>query len=282
MSPALGETSSTDDAAVRRVVDVLLPERLQRLRRVSGLPVVFGGSTRRINAEYRLQITRLIGTLGDGLRGLSVPRGRGLGGAVLRDNVPAVVDDYAGSSTITHEYDWIVVGQERLVAVLAVPVIVHGAVRGVLYGAVRDAQPIGDRAKHSATVVAAQLQRDVEGLLRAQPESMQSSTTRLAALADLADLIDTVCEAALRERLTRILQDLGGRTNTPPTGGTGLAPRELDILRLVARGASNLEIAAELGLSWQTVKGYMRSAMRKLNVHNRTAAVHASRELGVL
>jgi DNA-binding CsgD family transcriptional regulator len=61
-----------------------------------------------------------------------------------------------------------------------------------------------------------------------------------------------------------------------------LAPRELDALRLVAVGASNVEIAAQLGLSPETVKAYLRTAMRKLDVHNRTAAVHAARLAGIL
>ncbi|HJQ47041.1 MAG TPA: helix-turn-helix transcriptional regulator [Amycolatopsis sp.] len=61
-----------------------------------------------------------------------------------------------------------------------------------------------------------------------------------------------------------------------------LASREIDALRRVAVGASNVEIAARLGLSPETVKAYLRTAMRKLDVHNRTAAAHAAREAGAL
>jgi DNA-binding CsgD family transcriptional regulator len=70
-------------------------------------------------------------------------------------------------------------------------------------------------------------------------------------------------------------QEAGGSTGVPAPGV--LAPRERDVLRIAAVGASNVEIAAELGLSPQTVKAYMRAAMRKLGVHNRTAALHAAR-----
>jgi hypothetical protein len=50
----------------------------------------------------------------------------------------------------------------------------------------------------------------------------------------------------------------------------------------VARGGSNLDIAGELGLRPDTVKAYLRSGMRKLDVHNRTAAVHVARARGLL
>jgi LuxR family transcriptional regulator, regulator of acetate metabolism len=267
--------------AVQDVIERLLPERLHRLRRVTGLPVVFGGPTRQDTAQHELVITRLIGTLGDGLRNLAVPAGRGLGGVVLRDGVLRHIDDYAANATITHDYDRIVVEQERMRSLLAVPVIVDGVVRGVLYGAVRDTLPIGGRCMRSATLVAAQLQRDVEVLLQPPPESELLPPT-MAALADLADLIRTTSDAALRERLIRIHRDLDPGAASQPIRGTVLAPRELEILRLVAVGASNLEVAAQLGLSPQTVKAYLRSAMGKLNVHNRTAAVHATRQAGVL
>ena len=89
-------------------------------------------------------------------------------------------------------------------------------------------------------------------------------------------------KAALREKLRRIHRELSGEPSAPRTVPVSLAPRELDALRLVAIGASNLEIAEQLGLSPQTVKSYMRSAMRKLEAHSRTAAVHAARTSGVI
>jgi LuxR family transcriptional regulator, regulator of acetate metabolism len=271
-----------DGLAVRAMIGQLLPERLQRLQRVSGVPVVFGGSTEQVATESRLVITRLAGTLGVSLRGLAVPPGRGLGGTVLRHGAPRLVDDYATDATITHDYDRIVVEEERLTSVFAVPVTVHGAVHGVLYGAVREGLLTGDRALRSASIVAAHLQRDIEGLLRPEPQPEPSLTTASAALVELADVIHSISDPALRERLNRILKVLRGEEEDGMPTAIVLSPRELDVLRLVAVGESNLEIAAQLGLSPETVRAYLRAAMRKLGVRNRTAAVHAVRCAGIL
>jgi DNA-binding NarL/FixJ family response regulator len=48
-----------------------------------------------------------------------------------------------------------------------------------------------------------------------------------------------------------------------------LTPREVDIVRRVARGASNKDIAWELTMGEQTVKNHLRRIFRKLNVANR-------------
>jgi two-component system nitrate/nitrite response regulator NarL len=61
-----------------------------------------------------------------------------------------------------------------------------------------------------------------------------------------------------------------GSLRTPSTGGsTALTPRELDIVRRVAKGASNKDIAWELKMGEQTVKNHLRRVFRKLNVANR-------------
>jgi DNA-binding CsgD family transcriptional regulator len=269
-----------DSAAVSAAIDKLLPERLRKVQRLSGMPVVFGGIAGRTPRGSQLVLGRLVGTFGDSLHGLVVQSGYGLGGAVLRHGQPRRVDDYASTTTITHHYDRMVVEEERITSIVAVPVLMGGAVHGVLYGAVRDERPIGDRAVRDTIVVARQLQRDLEALLH--PPSEQAPRSSAAALLDLAQIISETPEAALRTRLLRIHRDLGGRSAAPSTEGCALTPREVEALRLVAVGASNVEIAADLGLSPETVKAYLRAAMRKLGVRNRTAAVHAARLAGVL
>lgn len=61
-----------------------------------------------------------------------------------------------------------------------------------------------------------------------------------------------------------------------------LSEREIDVLRLLANGLSNREIAERLFLAEGTVKNYVSSAMQKLSVRDRTQAALRARELGLL
>jgi len=61
-----------------------------------------------------------------------------------------------------------------------------------------------------------------------------------------------------------------------------LSERESDVLRLLANGLSNREIAGQLFLAEGTVKNYVSSAMQKLNVRDRTQAALRAKELGLL
>jgi DNA-binding CsgD family transcriptional regulator len=69
---------------------------------------------------------------------------------------------------------------------------------------------------------------------------------------------------------------------TVPREGAALTPRELDVLRLVARGLGNKEIAAELDLSAHTVKYHLASVLAKLGVRSRTEAVSRGIRTGLL
>jgi DNA-binding NarL/FixJ family response regulator len=69
----------------------------------------------------------------------------------------------------------------------------------------------------------------------------------------------------------------------PPTSSAGrLTSRELEILRMVAGGASNGVIARELWVTEQTVKFHLSNVYRKLGVSNRTQASHYAHVHGLL
>jgi LuxR family maltose regulon positive regulatory protein len=61
-----------------------------------------------------------------------------------------------------------------------------------------------------------------------------------------------------------------------------LSPRELEVLRLIAQGLSNQEIAERLFLALDTVKGHNRRIFDKLQVQRRTEAIARASELGLL
>lgn len=61
-----------------------------------------------------------------------------------------------------------------------------------------------------------------------------------------------------------------------------LSNRELDVLKLIATGHSNQEIASQLFISLNTVRTHTKNINNKLNVHSRTRAVARARELGYL
>jgi DNA-binding NarL/FixJ family response regulator len=62
----------------------------------------------------------------------------------------------------------------------------------------------------------------------------------------------------------------------------GLSEREIEVLHLVATGATNREIAGSLHLSPHTVKEYTSAIYRKLEVRNRAEAVKSAQVLGLL
>jgi LuxR family transcriptional regulator, regulator of acetate metabolism len=87
------------------MIEELFPERMEWLRRVTGVPVVLGGTTRQGPGGMRLVLDRVIGTFGDSLIGLTIAPGKGLGGRVLCRRIPLRVHDYATAMAITHDFD---------------------------------------------------------------------------------------------------------------------------------------------------------------------------------
>lgn len=76
-----------------------------------------------------------------------------------------------------------------------------------------------------------------------------------------------------------------GRSPGPPTGGDGadrLTDREMEVLRLVAKGLTNKAIAGQLRLSSRTVQVHLYRVFAKLGVASRTEAVVAAMERGWL
>ena len=83
----------------------------------------------------------------------------------------------------------------------------------------------------------------------------------------------------------RFLSERGGVDTASETGpgALGLTPRQIEVLRLLARGLPNKVIARELGLAEATVKVHLLAIFRVLQVRNRTeAVVAAQKRLGLI
>ncbi|MEU4170921.1 helix-turn-helix transcriptional regulator [Streptomyces sp. NPDC026665] len=268
---------------------------LVRLRRATGLPVAFGGL---VDSGGRLvRISELSGTATPALSSLAVSSGNGLGGKAVALARPCAVSDYPASRQISHEYDT-AVATEGLCSVLAVPVVVRRRVRGVLYGALRTAQPLGDRTLGAAVAAARDVEQalvvrdaahDLLGVVR-EPGPVPGATGDAAweevreAHGTLRALAPRIADPKLRAELLSVCGRLADAA--APSAGVAhdvvLAPREVDVLACVAAGATNAAAAERLGLRPETVKGYLRSAMRRLGAHTRLEAVVAARRAGVL
>ncbi len=81
----------------------------------------------------------------------------------------------------------------------------------------------------------------------------------------------------------RLIEEFAKRVDPAerPAGLELLTARELEVLRLVAKGRSNAEIAAELVISEHTTKTHVASVLQKLDLRNRVQAVVFAYESGV-
>ncbi|HSF82279.1 MAG: response regulator transcription factor [Anaerolineales bacterium] len=96
---------------------------------------------------------------------------------------------------------------------------------------------------------------------------------------ELADVIRRAVrgEATLHPRVaSRVIQELHGSRTQELNPFTELTNRELEVLKLIAKGLSNSEIADQLIISEFTVKGHVSNVLSKLHLADRTkAAVYA-------
>lgn len=262
---------------------------LRQAQRLGGVPVVFAGTV----SDDQLVLTDFLGTRTTSMRNLHVSVGAGLGGRVVAQGRPVAVQDYLSARTITHDYDRPVLA-EGISSILAVPVWVRGRCKAVLYGAVRERMPLGDRAREALLSAGSRLSMTLS--VQAEMDSRLAMAESRLGLKDLADLEEVravyaelrsitsaVADAKLRRRIgaaAERLARLGATAAEVPA--VRLSPRETDVLAQVALGCTNAEVAERLSLTPETVKAYLYATMRKLDARTRHEAVVRARRLWLL
>jgi DNA-binding NarL/FixJ family response regulator len=266
---------------------------IRQIRAVTAVDVAFGGTLSAANGS--LVIDRLSGARTGALRSLRIRTGLGLGGKAMLLRRPVAVRDYQQAGGITHEYDR-AVAAEGLRAVFAIPVIIGAGVRAVVYGALRQDAPLGDRTlaaaagSIAAAVREAEIATEVERRLathqarRAELSEQAQETRCLAQRLREAQTELTAIAAQTSDPVLRARLDALSDTLRAPLGQARnvLSRREVDVLVQVADGQPNRAVGDRLNLEPNTVKAYLRSAMRKLGTTNRTATVSAARRLGII
>jgi NarL family two-component system response regulator LiaR len=102
------------------------------------------------------------------------------------------------------------------------------------------------------------------------------------------DLVDTIRKAAQGEAVLhprvaeRVIHEINGAKRAVYNPFTELTNREMEILRLIARGLSNSEIADNLVISENTVKGHVSNILSKLHLADRTQAAVFAWEQGLV
>ena len=105
---------------------------------------------------------------------------------------------------------------------------------------------------------------------------------RLAEAIRAAQRGETVLEPAVAARVLAEFNRLSGLRPEAATAAEQLSPRELEVLRHVARGRTNKEIAAQLHVTEGTVKNHLTSIFTRLGVADRTQAALKARDLGLV
>ncbi|GAA1581995.1 LuxR C-terminal-related transcriptional regulator [Leucobacter aridicollis] len=266
---------------------------LSGAREATGLDVLFGGYA--APDSDRFTITHTVGALTPALTGLVIRAGKGLGGLALAQKAPTAARDYLHDSSISRHYDP-AVQAESLRSVVAFPIVVDGDARGIVYGARRETGSFAPQEVRSVRAAAdavafrvavdEAVQKQVESAetaeylraVRSAPADREWEQVRVA-FAELRELARTIEDADAQIGIQAILDKL---TPDAAPEGPALSVREIDVLALVALGLSNREIGDRLHLELETVKSYLRSAMRKLGAHNRVESVALARGLGHL
>jgi LuxR family transcriptional regulator, regulator of acetate metabolism len=265
---------------------------LNTLRPIGNMDMLFGGWVRRDAST--LEITHLNGAKTRSLANLRIRPGEGLGGKAVMMRRPVSVDSYLSAQGITHVFDN-AVSAERLETVVALPIVVEDVTRMVIYLGNRSRVDLGDRWFDTFAPVVRKLVRDISvedevrrrlSLLTQRPDA-ESSPPANQNMGEIVEELDELAGMITDEAVLARIEHLRSRFERVPSHDerrerVELTRRESEVLAQVAHGCTNQKAAENLGLMPNTVKSYMKSAMRKLNAENRVQAMLAARDAGLV
>lgn len=279
-----------------RVPRACLTDLVARVRNAAGLDGSFGAEIAPHSDHY--VINRVSDEHMVPLDGLTVPAGAGIGGKAMLLGRPMAVTDYQRADSITHDFDK-PVAESGLRSVLAIPVMLDGVPRAMLYGALRSANPISDRRMDIAYRLIKEYRFDLRiddevarrldelDAAASARESVRMREQLRSIHAEARALAEQVADPGLRARIEALSVRAGGarvsgEAERAESAEYHLTRRELDVVVQVAAGLSNADVADRLGLAPATVKSYLKTAMRKVGVHNRLALITECRRAGLI
>lgn len=150
---------------------------------------------------------------------------------------------------------------------------------------------LGRLVEESPRVIVFGMEEDLETFLKSAYLGIAGYILKGASASEMIGAIRSVAqgEAVYPPRLCMgLVQHLAQQARSWPrtadceSGRRSLTHRQLELVRLVAKGLTNKEIAASLNLSEFTVKNHMRRILRQMDAGNRYEAVDAVRATGYL
>ncbi len=145
------------------------------------------------------------------------------------------------------------------------------------------------RAHPDAAVIMVSLYDDADYLYRAVSAGAAGYILKEASRSELVRAVRLTAEGGsiispnmLRELLDRVSALMAPTPCPPQPTDAALTPREIEVLRCVAEGKTNQEIAEELVVSATTVKTHVQNILQKLNVSDRTQAAVVGLRCGLI
>lgn len=269
-----------------------LDELVRRVRSQAGLGAAFAGTIDPAAGGY--QITHVIGRRMGSLLNLAVDVGAGVGGKALILAKPVGVSDYSRADGITHHYDSRV-APTGLRSIFAVPAMVGGAPRAMVYGALHHPVEISDVRLSIVRRLVRQVELDfrIEDEVRRRLAELDNTSRMTRMREELREIYcetravaSRIADPELKARMVALSERARAQATEGDAGSkrlrNRLTKREVDVAAQVSAGHTNAEVAARLGLVESTVKAYLKSAMRKLEVRNRVELVAACRRAGLI